>query len=359
MTVRQRVVVAMSGGVDSSVAAALLAEQGCDAVGLMMRLWSETPSDNVSTHNRCCTPDAVERAREVASKFDMPFYVVDAREAFRSKVVDFFVDGHKSGLTPNPCLECNRFIRWDFLLKKAIKLGATWLATGHYARVNQVGDEYQLLRAVDEHKDQSYALSVLGQAQLSHTLFPVGGYTKAQVRDLAFRFGLPVFNQSDSQDLCFLGDGDYRRFLNDRVPEVMQSGPIVDTYRKPLGEHQGLQRYTIGQRKGIGIAASVPMYVVAMEIESNTLVVGPREALGGCYLEASGVNWVSGSPPQGAIRAAVKIRYRAHPSPAVITPVSNDRVEVDFDTPLRDITPGQAAVFYEGEMCLGGGVIQP
>lgn len=358
MRVNDRVVVAMSGGVDSSVAAAVLSEQGCNAVGLMMRLWSESHSNGNSVHNRCCAPDAVARARKVAAKLDMPFYVVDARDTFRSKVVDFFVDGYVSGVTPNPCLECNRHVRWDFLLRKALDLGATHLATGHYARVRELDGEYQLLRAVDTGKDQSYALSVLGQEQLAHTLFPVGEHTKTQVRELARSFDLPVVDLRESQDLCFLADRDYRRFLREHAPAAMQAGPIVDIHGQQLGEHQGLPQYTIGQRKGIGVAAPVPMYVVATEMETNTLVVGPREALGGNSLRARRVNWVRGTPPQEPMQVTVKIRYRALPVPAVITPVGNDCVEVDFKKILLDITPGQAAVFYNGEICLGGGVIQ-
>lgn len=358
MRAKERVVVAMSGGVDSSVAAALLATQGREVVGLMMRLWNEQAPNGGSAHNRCCAPDAVERARHVAAQFDIPFYVLDARETFRRKVVDFFVEGYSSGVTPNPCLECNRHIRWDFLLRKALSLGATHLATGHYARVYKHGQEYRLLRAVDKSKDQSYALSVLGQEQLAHTIFPVGMYTKLQVREIARRLELPVFDLHDSQDLCFLADGDYRRFLQERVPEAMQPGPIVDIKGKRWGEHQGLPRYTIGQRRGIEVASKVPMYVIAMDSDSNTLVIGPREALGQSQLRASRVNWVRGFPPRSATIATVKIRYRSVPARATVIPVGNDRVEIDFDKPLRDITPGQAAVFYDGEICLGGGVIQ-
>ena len=353
------VVVAMSGGVDSSVAAALLAEQGYDSIGMMLRLWSETPGNSGSRHNRCCAPEAVERARQVAAQCDIPFYVVDASEVFHRKVVEFFVDGYASGSTPNPCLECNRHIRWDFLLRKALSLGATHLATGHYAQLREIDGEYQLLRSVDAGKDQSYVLSVLGQEQLAHTLFPVGGYTKDQVRELARRLELPVSDYHDSQDLCFIADGDYRRFLSERIPEAMQPGPIVDVHGHLLGEHQGLPRYTTGQRKGIGVVASVPMYVVDMETSTNTLVVGPRDTLGVDHLRADRVNWVSGTPPSGPRQATVKIRYQSKPVPAIITPVSNDCVQVDFDILLHDVAPGQAAVFYDGEICLGGGIIQP
>jgi tRNA-specific 2-thiouridylase len=303
------------------------------------------------------------QARRVAEMFDIPFYVIDAQAPFKQQVVDFFVDSYVAGVTPNPCLECNRSIRWDFLLKRALSLDAQYLATGHYARVRGVpadggGETYQLLKGMDDKKDQSYVLSVMGQAQLSHALFPVGTYTKPEIRQLARDFNLPVAERAESQDLCFLADNDYRRFLTQHAGQSIQPGPIARTDGTVIGAHQGLPFYTLGQRKGIGVAGPEPLYVVGTQPETNTLVVGTVAELGRDRLVAERVNWTAGAPPAGPIRAEVKIRYKAAPAWASVTPLPGARAEVDFDEPLRDITPGQAAVFYAGEVCLGGGIIQ-
>jgi tRNA-specific 2-thiouridylase len=371
---KTRVVAAMSGGVDSSVAAALLKRQGYEVVGLMMRLWGE-PEAGGGAHNRCCSPDAMAQARRVAEILDIPFYAIDAQAPFKARVVDFFVEGYVAGVTPNPCMECNRHIRWDFLLKKALALGAEYLATGHYARVRRTattddtdyteiraisgirGSIYQLLKGVDEKKDQSYVLSVMGQAQLAHALFPVGDHTKPQVRALAREFGLPIAERPESQDLCFLADNDYRRFLGEHAQNGIRPGPIIRRDGTVIGEHAGLPFYTIGQRKGIGIAAREALYVIGTKPETNALVVGAADELGSDRLTARRVNWVSGSPPPSAIRAQVKIRYKAAPAWATVTPLDGNQAEVVFDSQLRDITPGQSAVFYDGEVCLGGGII--
>ena len=369
-----RVVVALSGGVDSSVAAALLKEQGHEVIGLMMRLWSEPGKEDF---NRCCTPDAMANARHVAEMFDIPFYVIDAKEVFREKIVQFFIDGYTSGVTPNPCMECNRHIRWDFLLNKALSLGATHLATGHYARVHAVtpndsrddpvgrlpiGDVpperlYQLLKAIDAHKDQSYVLSVMGQEQLSRAMFPVGEYTKAEVRELARKFNLPTAERADSQDLCFISDKDYHRFLNDHAPGVAKPGPIVDRAGKVMGEHKGLPFYTIGQRKGIGVAAPEAYYVLGSDPERNALIVGFESELGQTTMRVGRINRVSGIAPGEPFTAEIKIRYKAAGRRGTVTPIGDDRAGVTFAEPMRDITPGQAAVFYDGDVCLGGGII--
>lgn len=353
---RPRVVVAMSGGVDSSVAAALLQQQGYEVIGMMLRLWSE-PGREAS--NRCCTPDAMALARRVAARLEIPFYAVDAQQVFYETVVQSFVDGYAQGTTPNPCLACNRSIRWEFLLGRALTLGADFMATGHYAGLRRdPAGPVQLLRAVDEAKDQSYVLHVLGQDQLRHALFPLGDYTKQAARELARRLVLPVAERADSQDLCFLGGDDYRAFLQRRAPHLEQPGPVEDPSGRTLGEHRGLSFYTIGQRKGLGVASRVPLYVLGKDLARNALVVGPAEALGRAELLAGPVNWIAGQPPEASFHATVKIRYKAHPAPGIVTPLNGGQARVVFDQPLRDITPGQAAVFYQGDVCLGGGIIQ-
>ncbi|MFZ6027851.1 MAG: tRNA 2-thiouridine(34) synthase MnmA [Chloroflexota bacterium] len=349
-----RVVVAMSGGVDSSVAAALLQQQGYAVIGMMMRLWNEPGAADA---NRCCTPDAMALARRVAARLGIPFYAVDAQQVFRDTVVEYFLDGYARGETPNPCLACNRHIRWDFLLKHARAMGADYLATGHYARLRAVDGKTQLLKGVDEKKDQSYVLSVLTQEKLAHALFPLGNYTKPQVRQLARDFGLPVAERSDSQDLCFLGNGDYRDFLLRHAPQVNEPGPILDRGGRRLGCHTGLAFYTIGQRKGLNIASSVPMYVLAKDTEQNALIVGDAHALGQDELVASQVNWLAGEAPAAQFRAGIKIRYKAAEAAGTVLLLDTTRAHVKFDEPLRDITPGQGVVFYEGEVCLGGGLI--
>jgi tRNA-specific 2-thiouridylase len=353
-----RVVVAMSGGVDSSVAAALLVEQGYDVVGMMMRLWSEETLAS-GAHNRCCTPDQMADARRIADQLGIPFYVLDTKAVFRNRIVQFFIDQHREGLTPNPCLECNRTIRFEYLLENALAMDADYLATGHYARTSRdANGVYGLHKGSDDAKDQSYVLSVLGQAQLAHALFPVGRYTKPQVRELAAKFGLPTASKQDSQDLCFLGDGDYRRFLHQYAPEILTPGPIVRRDGRVIGEHSGLANYTIGQRKGLGVHAAEPLYVLAVRPDENALVVGTAEELGTASLLARRVNWVSGSVPSQPFEAEVKIRYKARPVPAMIEPLPDGRFRATFAGVLRDITPGQGAVIYQSDQVVASGVIE-
>lgn len=350
-----RVVIAMSGGVDSSVAAALLLQQGYEVIGMMLRLWSEPGK---ADSNRCCTPDSMAQARRVAARLGIPFYAVDAQEIFHEIVVKYFLDGYTQGTTPNPCLACNRYIRWEFLLENARALGATHMATGHYARVIHDGENnFQILRAIDLQKDQSYVLHVLTQEKLKYALFPVGGLTKPQVRELARRYGLSIAERPDSQDLCFLAGDDYRNFLRRNAPESAAPGPIQNRSGELLGEHGGLAFYTIGQRKGLGISSPHPLYVLEKKIKTNALIVGTAGELGSQELLAKNVNWISGHPPAGPINAQVKIRYKAIEAPAVVTPLPMNQVHVRFEQPMRDITPGQAAVFYEQDVCLGGGTI--
>ncbi|RMD54030.1 MAG: tRNA 2-thiouridine(34) synthase MnmA [Candidatus Thermofonsia bacterium] len=353
----KRVVVAMSGGVDSSVSAALLVEQGYDVVGMMMRLWSEPGSGPFAAANRCCTPDQMADARRIANQLGIPFYVVDVQDYFRSTIVQYFIDEHAAGRTPNPCIQCNRQIRFTYLLEQAMALDADYLATGHYARILQGESGFELHQGVDPAKDQSYVLHVLTQEKMAHVLFPIGGYTKVTVREMAQRFGLPVASKDDSQDLCFLGDGDYRRFLREYGRSLDTPGPILNQKGETIGQHNGLAFYTIGQRKGLGISAPEPLYVVAKDAARNALIVGTRTELGQQTLTARDVNWLSGAAPETAVSATVKIRYKATPIPATVTPLPNNQADVQFLEPVFGITPGQGAVFYDGTKVLGGGLI--
>ena len=352
---KPRVVVAMSGGVDSSVAAALLVEQGYEVVGMMLRLWSEPGTE---LFNRCCTPEAMALARRVAAHLEIPFYAVDVRETFHQEIVRYFIDGYAQGGTPNPCMMCNRHIRFGALLQQALSLDAAFLATGHYARLDRTGETIRLFRGVDRDKDQSYVLSVLSQQQLRHALFPVGAYPKPQVREFARRFNLPTAERQDSQDLCFLAGGNYRDFLLRHAPEVHSPGEIVDPDGRLLGEHQGLAFYTIGQRKGLGVTGPQPLYVIDKLGEANRLVVGPKEALGKTSLFADGAGWISGSPPEAGLRAAVQIRYTARELSASIYPEGPHAFRAVFDEPVRDITPGQAAVVFRDDEVLGQATIR-
>ncbi|HEX2994803.1 MAG TPA: tRNA 2-thiouridine(34) synthase MnmA [Anaerolineales bacterium] len=350
-----KVVVAMSGGVDSSVAAALLKEQGYDVIGMMLRLWSEPGKED---SNRCCTPDSMAQARRVAAKLDIPFYVVDAKNVFRETVVQYFLDGYARGETPNPCLLCNRQIRWTFLLDHALALGADYMATGHYVRIRR--DERgksELLRAVDRSKDQSYVLHVLNQEKLARALFPIGDYPKTEIRAIAEKHGLSTASRPDSQDLCFLAGEDYRNFLQRHAAEMLKPGGILRRDGSSVGEHNGLANYTIGQRKGLGVASPMPLYVLGKDAVTNMLIVGTRDELGSHELIARDVNWLSGEAPSGPFRAEVKIRYTAKEAEALVTPLEGDRAQVQFDAPQRDITAGQAAVFFQGDILIGGGII--
>ena len=352
---KQKVVIAMSGGVDSSVAAALLKQQGYDVTGMMLRLWSEPGKEE---SNRCCTPDSMAQARRVAGILDIPFYVIDAKDVFKETVVQYFLDGYARGETPNPCLMCNRQIRWTFLLNHALALGAEFMATGHYVRrMKNEGGRINLLRAVDHAKDQSYVLHVLKQDQLAHALFPVGEFPKPEIRRIAADFGLPTASRADSQDLCFLAGDDYRNFLQRNASEMLKPGEIVTTDGRSIGQHYGLANYTIGQRKGLNIASPVPLYVITKQATGNTLVVGTLDELGFTELTARDVNWTSGEAPREPFRADVKIRYSAREVEAWVSPMEGDQVSVKFDAPVRDVTAGQAAVFYQSELMLGGGII--
>jgi tRNA-specific 2-thiouridylase len=340
----------MSGGVDSSVAAALLVEAGYETMGVMVRLWAEE-------ENRCCSNRAVEDAREVASVLGIPFQLVDYEAEFKACVVDYFLSEYSQGRTPNPCLACNRHIRFGSLLRHVRSMGADYLATGHYARVDRSDGRFLLRVGADRHKDQSYVLYMLGQDELKQTLFPAGGYTKTQIREMARERDLPVAGKEESMEICFVTDDDYRRFLRERVPGAAYPGPILDTQGREIGQHQGLPFYTVGQRRGLGIAAPEALYVIRLDVAGNALIVGPGRELGRHSLVAEDASYVLGRPPHEPVRVQAKIRYKARLADATWTPLEFDRARVEFDAPLRDITPGQAVVAYQDDVVLGGAII--
>lgn len=354
----ETIAVAMSGGVDSSVAAALLVQAGHHVVGIMLKPWSEP---GIADSNRCCTPQAVDDARAVADALGIPFTVLDIRADFKRDVVDPYVRRAAGGATPNPCFECNKQIRFGLLLRQALALGASRLATGHYARVETRPDGRKvLLRGVDPSKDQSYVLHALGQAKLERAVFPLGGRMKTEVRSLAADFGLPVAARPDSVDLCWVGEGGVSGFLGRHLPEgAAQPGPIEDGAGRVVGRHAGLPLYTLGQRRGLGVALGHPVYVVDRDAERNALVVGDGSSLMRLEVVAESFHWIAGEPPEGPLplRVEAQIRYRAAPAPATATPGPAGELVVRFDHPQRAPTAGQGLVVYSGDEVLGGGII--
>jgi tRNA-specific 2-thiouridylase len=352
----RHVVVGMSGGVDSSTVAALLVEQGYQVTGMMLRLWSE---EGKECFNQCCTPDSVFAARRIAAMLGIPFYVIDAQQLFYDKIVNYFIDGYKSGETPNPCILCNQFIRWGFLLDHALSIGADAFATGHYARLmKDLEGNVHLLTGVDKEKDQSYVLSMLSQTQLQKTLLPLGEMTKSEVRLHARRFHLPVAEKHDSQDLCFLGDEDYRDFLVKYAPESLRPGKITTMDGREIGDHEGLAAYTIGQRKGIRIADTDAYYVMEKDYERNVLIVGKKFQLGKKEIMIKDFHWINDENIDKDFTAEVMVRYRASLHPAIIRISDDNGIQIHFDIPVQDITAGQLAVVYQDNEVLGGGFIQ-
>ena len=383
-----RIVVAMSGGVDSSVAAALLKEEGHEVIGMMLRLWSEPgviEDDGVVrvAQNKCCSLESVDDARRVSRKLDIPFYLVNVEQEFKENVVDSFYQEYVAGRTPNPCLTCNRHIRFTLLLNRARSLDAEYLATGHYVRVNTdpITGKRRLRRGLDREKDQSYVLHVLNQKQLTHACFPLGPYTKPQVRVMAAERGLTVATKPESQEICFVAQNDYRGFIDryavtladkehDRISSTTQPngliqlpkpGPIIDLSGKSIGRHRGLAYYTIGQRKGLGITSPEPLHVLKIDSEHNALIVGPAKELEKTSCTVSKMHYINGETPMEPFKALARIRYKAPEQEAVITPLQGQRASVTFVHPQRAITPGQAAVFYggeDGDEVLCGGIIE-
>ncbi len=352
-----RVVVAMSGGVDSSVAAALLKEEGYQVIGVTMQIW---PSDKQGGFDGCCGLDAVEDAKKVAYKLGIPHYVMNFRDIFAQKVIADFCQEYSLGRTPNPCIRCNQYIKFDALLEKAKGLGADFIATGHYARIEKDESKgiHLLKKGVDRQKDQSYVLYPMTQEQLRHSLLPIGNFTKERVREIARELELPVAAKPESQEICFIPDDDYPNFLKDYIPQAARPGLILDEYGDTVGRHKGILFYTIGQRKRLGISAREPLYVIAIEPERNTIVVGPKEKALGNELIACRLNWITGVKLTQPITAKAKIRYRHQEAEAKITPLDEDKIYVKFTEPQMSPTPGQAIVFYEDDIVLGGGTIE-
>jgi len=339
--------------VDSSVAAVLLHERGYRVIGGMMSLWAEEGGPA----NRCCSPEAEQLAREVCRTLGVPFHLFDYRTEFKAAVVDRFVAEYARGRTPNPCLFCNQSIKFGLFLQRAAELGADCLATGHYARVRRVDSQYQLLKGVDPDKDQSYVLYMLGQEELVRLLLPLGEYTKEQVRAMARDRGLPVADREESQEICF-AMGDYRRFLTAQPEVLFQPGPILDEGGAVLGRHHGLPAYTVGQREGLGVSAPRALYVLEIDVARNALVVGPRQRLSRSELRAGAVSFVSGKPPARPVEVMAKIRYRAAAAKATLKYLGGGEATVRFFEPQPAITPGQGVVFYDGDVVLGGGIIE-
>ena len=347
----------MSGGVDSSVAALLLHRQGYDVIGATMRLWDDEDAAITPDHQGCCSIEDVEDARRVCQLIGVPHYFMDVRREFQAHVMDYFVAEYQRGRTPHPCIACNDRIKFDFLMQRAEFLDALYVATGHYARIQPAVDSTgpRLLMGADPAKDQSYVLFGLSSEQLAHLLLPVGGYDKAEIRALAAEAGLPVAQKPDSQEICFIPQGDYRQFLRDRVQP--QPGELVDTQGVVLGSHPGIEFFTVGQRRGLGIVTGERLFVTRVEPETRRVVLGTEQELYRPAVHVAKVNYISGVRPLEPFRVTAKVRYYGKPLPAVLEPLGADAV-LRFDAPQRAITPGQAAVFYDGDELLGGGFIE-
>lgn len=354
-----KVVIGMSGGVDSSVAAYLLMEKGYEVIGVTMKLRSDATMEMDSSMDGCCSLSAVDDARRVCNRLDIPFYVLNFTEIFQEKVVNYFINEYFEGRTPNPCVACNKYIKFDALLKKAKALEADFVATGHYARIsyNTTLRRYLLKKSATISKDQTYVLYNLSQDQLRQTLMPLGDYTKVQTRAIADKLGLDVANKPDSQEICFVEDNDYGRFLMERRGSDIKPGNFVDVHGNILGKHKGIVHYTIGQRKGLGIAIGKPMFVAAIIPDKNIVVLGDENQVFKKELIAGNLNFILFDRLDKPIKVKAKIRYSSKEANAIVTPVENDKVKVSFKEPQRAITPGQAVVFYQEDIVVGGGII--
>ena len=355
----KKVVVGMSGGVDSSVAACLLKEQGYDVIGVTMQIWQEENPEEVEENGGCCGLSAVDDARRVAWSLGIPYYVMNFRKEFKESVMDYFVDEYLHGHTPNPCIACNRYVKWEALLARSMEIGADYIATGHYARVMQLPNgRYTIQNSVTAAKDQTYALYNLTQEQLSRTLMPVGAYTKDEIRQMAEDYGLEVAKKKDSMEICFIPDNDYAGFIERSVENVPGPGNFVDKDGNILGQHKGITHYTVGQRKGLNLAMGKPVFVTEIRPETGEVVIGDNEDVFSDRLICGNVNWMAVDGLHGEEKTVIaKIRYSHKGAPCVIRELEDGRVECRFETPQRAITPGQAVVFYENDYVFGGGTI--
>ena len=355
---KKKVVVGMSGGVDSSVAAYLLKEQGYDVIGVTMQIWQDEEEFVQEENGGCCGLSAVEDARRVANMLEIPYYVMNFKKEFQEKVIDYFIDEYLHGRTPNPCIACNRYVKWESLLKRSVEIGADYIATGHYAKIDRTENGRYSIRMSDaQGKDQTYALYNLTQYQLAHTLMPVGYYTKDQIRDIANKIGIPVAHKKDSQEICFVPDKDYAGFIEANTQNKIEQGNYVTTDGKIIGKHKGITHYTIGQRKGLNLAMGHPVFVTEIRPETNEVVIGESEDLFQKELLCHKINFMSIPDLKEDMRVMAKIRYNHKGDTAVIHRESEDRIRVIFDKPQRAATPGQAVVFYDGEYVAGGGII--
>lgn len=355
---KKKVVVGMSGGVDSSVAAHLLKEQGYDVIGVTMQIWQDEEIACQTTNGGCCGLSAVEDARRVSGDLGIPYYVMNFKEEFKTSVMDYFVEEYLEGRTPNPCIACNRYVKWESLLKRSLDIGAEYIATGHYAQIELLlNGRYTLKKSATAAKDQTYALYNLTQEQLSHTLMPVGAYTKDEIRKIAAEIDLKVANKPDSQEICFIPDNNYGKFIEENIDTKLEEGNFVNTRGEVIGRHKGIAHYTIGQRKGLNLSMGRPVFVVEIRPETNEVVIGNSEDTYSSKLIAKNLNFMSIPDLEGERRVIAKIRYSHIGAPCVIRKIDTDTVECIFDTPQRAITPGQAVVFYDGDYVLGGGTI--
>ncbi len=355
----KKAIVAMSGGVDSSVAAFLMKERGYECIGATMKLYHNEDIGQSPGHT-CCSLEDVEDARSVAYSIGIPYYVFNFSDKFREKVMDRFVYAYENGATPNPCIDCNRFLKFDKLYFRAKELGCNYVATGHYARIekDETSGRYLLKKAIDRTKDQSYVLYSMMQEQLAHTLFPLGEYPKAQVREIAARNGFQNAKKHDSQDICFVHGGRYAEFIEGYTGRLYPQGDFLDECGNVIGRHGGIIRYTIGQRKGLGVSAAAPLYVTKIDPENNTVTLGQSEALYSRSLTAEDLNLIAIDKIKRPLRVKAKIRYRQSEQWATVVQTDKDKAEVLFDEPQRAVTKGQAVVFYDGDVVVGGGTIQ-